>query len=382
MSDVSFGWRLFDLLTLSKDTAENVKFINGFNPDRDILFIPPLENKSFFDAVNDLSICRKTEVRNFIYLYLTSGREYVINAIGRSVPYAGPVRDTLKEYGDIPCDLALLPLLESGFNPQAVSRSNAVGPWQFLKGTSKVLGLKSDKWVDERKDMVKSTRAAARHLKNLYSIFKDWELTLAAYNGGAGYVKRAMIRTGKKNLDDLRKSGALRVETSEYAARFAALMVIYKNQELFGIAEEVGEPGKTGVMTDTERLVLEFPADLRDVAEKSGVPVETIRELNPELKTNLTPPYAREYALRLPADAVKLLEPDRDALYAVKFSALKTHTVRRGECLNTISRRYNTTPRVIMRLNDIGESARLRPGQTLYIPILLTSSRPERRAPS
>ncbi len=364
-SDVSFSWRLFDILTSSGTTAETAKWISEFNPESDLLFLPPLGNKPFFDAVDDLSICRNGEVRKFIYLYLTAGRPYVTAAIGRSGPYVDMLREKVRECGGVPEDIALLPLLESGFNPMAVSRSNAVGLWQFLGGTSRMLGLRSDKWVDERRDLDKSTEAAVRHLKNLYSIFNCWDLTLAAYNGGAGYVKRAMLRTHRSSFCELQKAGVLRAETSEYVARYAALMVIYKNQELFGIADEV----KMESSGEIERLVLEYPANIRTISEISGVPLETIRKLNPALKTNLTPPYVKNYVLRLPAEAKKILESGEAGLYAVKFSSIKKHLVKRGECLGAISKRYNTTPRMIMLLNDMQDPQKVKPGQLLYIPI-------------
>ncbi len=364
-ADVSFGWQLFDLLSHKKPDKKPPLKMETFDPEKDIQFLPPLRGKSFFEAVDDLSICRDPEVRKFINIYLTRGREYTIRSIERSMLYRGTVEEIIRRHPEVPPDIALLPLLESGYNPNAVSRSKAVGAWQFLGKTSGILGLKTDRFVDERRDPEKSTEAAVRHLKNLYSIFNSWELTLAAYNGGAGYVKRAMLRTRKTNLLELKTSGALRRETAEYVSRFAALMVIYKNQSLFGIADDVGKIEPPAA----EILELEYPVDIRAIAERAEIPLETIQLLNPELSTKLTPPGVKGYGLRLPVDAVRRLESDKESLYAFKCTAIKRHIVRRGESLQKIAQRYKTNPETIMLLNDIQNPKRLRPGRELYIPI-------------
>lgn len=364
-AELSFGWGLFDILSYEKPSKKSAAAEDEFDPEKDIQFLPPLRGKSFFEAVNDLSICRDPEVRKFIYVYLTRGREYTIRAIERSMLYHGTVEEIIREDPGIPPDISLLPLLESGYNPHAVSRSKAVGAWQFLGRTSRILGLRTDRFIDERRDPAKSTAAAVRHLKNLHSIFNSWDLTLAAYNGGAGYVKRTMLRTRKASLLELKRSGALRRETSEYVSRYAALMVIYKNRDLFGIAEDIGR-----IETPlTQTLELEYPVDIRTVAEKAGIALETIQRLNPELSTNLTPPDIRGYGLRLPADAVRRLEPERESLYAFRCTAVKRHIVRRGESLQKIAQRYKASPETIMLLNDIQNPKRLRPGRELYIPI-------------
>ncbi len=361
----SFGWQLFDLLSHKKPEKKLPIKAEKFDPEKDIQFLPPLRGKSFFEAVNDLSICRDPEVRRFINIYLTRGREYTIRAIERSMLYHGAVEDIIRRHPEFPSDIALLPLLESGYNPRAVSRSKAVGAWQFLGKTSRILGLKTDRFIDERRDPEKSTEAAVRHLKNLNSIFNSWELTLAAYNGGAGYVKRAMLRTRKNSLLELKKSGVLRRETAEYVSRFAALAVIYKNQGLFEIADDIEKTEPPAA----EILELEYPVDIRAVAEKAGIALETIQRLNPELSTMLTPPGIKGYGLRLPADTVRRLEPDRESLYAFKCTAVKRHIVRRGESLQKIAQRYKTNPETIILLNDIQNPKRLRPGRELYIPI-------------
>jgi len=372
---LSFGWGIFDIPFPNTRSSAAVR---GESAADEFPFLPQLKGKPFFDAVNDMSICRDPEVQKFLYAYLSYGRRYTAASIQRSAIYRDIVDGVIAETPDIPKDIALLPLLESGYNPFAVSRSRAVGLWQFLGGTAKMLNMRMDGWQDQRRDIEMSTRAAMRHLRSLYGIFGSWELTLAAYNGGAGYVKRAMIRTGKTTYSELRECGVLRRETSEYVARYAALMVIYKNRELFGVNGEC----EAESLRDTEWFVLDRPVVVRHFAEIAGVPLETIRRLNPALSGAITPPYEKNYRLRVPSAAMPALAAGKDVLYSMKFTSVKNHTVRRGESIVKIARLYNTTPRMILLVNDIPNPKRLRPGQKLYIPICRTSVIPPRRAPT
>ena len=298
----SFCWNLLDLFTDTEFSEEGLQKAIEYEPNMDHFFLPTLEGKELFASIDDLSICRREEVRKFLYMYLTVGREYVKNSIYRSYMYVDIIEDILEEYPEVPEDIALLPLLESGFSPHAVSRSGAVGLWQFMYPTSRMLGLKVNSWVDERRDIEKSTRAAIRHLKNLYRIYGSWELALSAYNGGAGHVSRTMNRTGIEDFWKLTRSGELRNETSEYVARYAALVLIYKNRELFNIGHDLKPLPE---MDETENMVLQYPVNIHSFSKISGVPVKTLKKLNPELKRNVTPPYTKKYTLRVPSEKKK-----------------------------------------------------------------------------
>lgn len=357
-------WSLLQLFRDASFSEEGLRKAEEYDPERDLLVLPSLENKTFFESIDDLSICRRKEVRRYLYVYLTQGREYLKTGIRRSGQYLDIVEEVFRENKDIPEEIALLPLLESGFSPYAVSRSRAMGLWQFLPATSGYLGLKINGWVDERRDLEKSTVAAIRHLRNLYGIFRNWELALAAYNGGAGSVKRAMIKTGAKDFWSLAETGALRKETAEYVARYAALLVLYENQELFGIRGEV----EHAMPMEMESVVLDYPVPMRDLARVSGLPVETLRKYNPELCRDLTPPM-QKYSLKVPPEARKKIEKNKEKLYLYKFTFLKRHVVRKGECLAKIARLYRTRPELLIIFNDIRKPYRLQPGASLYIPI-------------
>ena len=330
------SWGLFNLFkddTFSRDSLDRIE---AFDPDRDILFLPRLEGKDLFASISDLSICRRPEVRKHIYLYLTAKRGYLLRALEQSRRYEDTVRRIFKNNSDIPEDIALLPLLESGFNPFAVSSSKAVGLWQFVFNTSTPLGLRTDRWIDERRNIEKSTEAAIRHFRNIRGCFPDWELTLAAYNGGAGYVKRAMTAAACNDFWKLRERGLLREETSEYVPKFIALLVIHKNQRLFGIHDEIN----TVKQEKVEYFELRRPVPLEALARVAGVPVQTIRELNPELCGAMTPPDIIPYPINLPSSLIARLASRENELYRQGVSAVTTHRVRRGETVASIARLY------------------------------------------
>ncbi len=331
-----FSWGLFNFFTDTKFSQEGLEKAIEFNPDKDILYLPEIGDKDIFKAMKDLSICRNPEVRSFIYQYLTRGREYTIKSIERSHYYYDIIDEIFSKNPDIPREIALLPLLESGFSPIAVSRSKAVGLWQFVSNTAKPLGLKYNRYVDERRDIEKSTSAAIRHLRNMYKIFNSWELALAAYNGGGGHVKRALQASGEKDLWGLIKKGALRKETEEYVPRFIALSLIYKHPRLFGIKDEI----KTVEIPETANLVLPFPIQLNSIPQLCGTPMKTIKKFNPELKLNITPPYQKDYSLRLPVNAKKELIKKKKKLMKYRFTTIKRYTLKKGDCISLIARRY------------------------------------------
>jgi membrane-bound lytic murein transglycosylase D len=340
------SWGLFNYFTDTQYSAEGQGRAESFDPDRDILYLPPLTNKDIFEASRDLSICRNKSVRKYIYIYLTAGREYLVRGIRQSYRYEGIISGVLKRNADLPEELGLLPLLESCFDPRAVSSSRAVGLWQFVDNTAKPLGLQCNRWLDERRHVEKSTEAALRHLRNMRQIFPRWDLALAAYNGGAGYVKRSMDKNRFGDFWKLHDAGLLRDETSEYVPKFIALLVIYKNQRLFGVSEEAARPEKL----DTEYFTLRQPVDLREVSRITGVPLQTIRDLNPELNTTITPPASRNYQIRVPSDTVKKLNEKSGELYRNKISTVTEYRVKSGDTISGIARHYKKKLNSLFRL--------------------------------
>ena len=337
--------------------------IADFDADRDVLYVPPLAGRDLFASIGDLSVLRRNSVRGYVYHYQTSGRRYVTDAVLRAGRYMHVVDEIFARNADIPADLKLLPLLESGFNPYAVSRSNAVGPWQFLNGTAALLGISNNSWVDERKSIHRSTEAAVKHLRSLYRTFNSWELALAAYNGGAGYVRRAMNKYGARDFWELRAKGGLRTETAEYVPRFAALAVLYKNPDLYML------DGIAPALAARTRLVeFEYPADLRKISRVTGTPLELLHAYNPEIRKNITPPNSIRYKLLIPEEGLEPLARNMDSVYVMKLSRIASCRVRKGDTLGRIARKYNVSTASIMLLNDLRSPHRLKRGQEILIP--------------
>lgn len=332
-----FSWSFFELFMDQEYSEESLEKVHEFNPDEDILYLPKLENKEFFKSLRDLSVSRRNCVRKYTYIYLTTGRPYTLRAIERSHHYLPIIREVMeKEYPDLPEELALLPLLESGFNPFAVSRSNAVGLWQFMYNTSTALGLKTNRWVEERRDIEKSTRAALRHLNNHYKTFGSWELALAAYNGGGGAVRRGMQRSGATDYWELRESGTISEETSEYVAKYAALVLIYRNQELFQVHDEI--PAQDDIALDS--IALKYPVTLNTLMSTGDIDRDTLYRYNPQLRQHITPPAEKDYLIRLPQEMIDKLRTKEESLYKYRFSGLRPYRVKQGDTLSSIAARF------------------------------------------
>ncbi len=191
----------------------------------------------------DIPLVMNNSVENNLEYFKTRGRDKFQLWLNRSARYLPAMKDIFKEK-NLPEDLVYVALIESGFNPYAVSWARAVGAWQFMPGTGKLYGLKINWWIDERKDPIKSTNAAAELLKDLHGHFGSWPLALASYNAGAGKVQRAVLRTRSDDFWDLRASRFIKPETKNYIPKFMAATIIAKNPEAYGFTVENAEPYK------------------------------------------------------------------------------------------------------------------------------------------
>ncbi len=223
-----------------------------------------------------------------------SGRKHFERYLSRSTRFVPTELSILKEVG-VPKDLIFLSMIESGFNTHAYSSAAASGLWQFIRSTGRLYGLDSDYWVDERRNPEKATLAAAQHLKDLYGEFGDWYLAFAAYNAGAGKVRRAISGTGSNNFWDLANSSYLRQETKDYVPKILAAAIISKSPEKYGFnSVEFQDP------IATEKVTISTPTDMEMIAECVGVDSDLIRLINPELVRNMTPPDRSHYQIYIP----------------------------------------------------------------------------------
>ena len=313
---------------------------------------------------HDIDIPLNSRVVSFVELFTGRLRGYLQEGLSRGARFLPMIQDVFRAEG-LPLDLAYVPLVESAFKPDALSRAKAKGMWQFMRGTALENGLKHDWYIDERAEPEKATRAAAKYLKTLYGMFGDWDLALASYNGGPGRVQGAIRRSGGVK-DFWRLSASKRYlprETRDYVPLILAAMIVARNPAQYGMDIE---PAPVDV-PNFEKVTLPVAVDLRRVAEWAGTSVQTIQDLNPELRRWTTPVRAKDYELKVPegsAEVVreKLAEAGPDA------ANLTWHTVRKGETLLTIARKLKVNRADLADANYLSAKARVTPGQQLIVP--------------
>lgn len=280
---------------------------------------------------------------------------------GRFVPM---MREMLKDEG-LPQDLVYLAMIESGFSTHAYSRAHAVGPWQFIRSTGRIYDLAINSWVDERRDPEKSTRAAIRYLKKLYGDFGDWYLALAAYNAGEGRVFRAVRQSGSRDFWQIAapRRHYLRPETKEYVPKFLAALIIAKNPERFGFGHvRYEEP----LAFETVRV--RGPLGLDVAGDLAGGQVHEVRRLNPELTLGMTPHGS--YTLKIPPGTKQAFQLALVQLPPEEKVRLVYHTVRRGDAIWKIARRYGVGRDDLLAANNLTlrKARYLKVGQSLVVP--------------
>jgi peptidoglycan lytic transglycosylase D len=315
------------------------------------------------EVAHDLPIEINDRVLGFLEYYQNGrGRGAMEIGLERVGRYQPMIERILKEEG-VPLDLIYLCQAESAFEPRAVSRAAAKGMWQFISSRGKEYGLRQTWWIDERSDPEKSTRAAARHLKDLYQEFGDWYLAMAAYNSGPVRVQRAMEKTGADNFWTLAEKRALPKETINYIPNILALSIIGKNPSKYGFSV-VSAPA-----VETDRVNVDKATDLRVIAEAIDVPVEELRALNTHLLRWTTPPDDPDFQLILPKGYADKFKDQISSLPEAKRIIIREHVVRKGETLGAIAKKYGVTTAQVIQANNFGKTPVLRVGQTLAIPI-------------
>ncbi len=311
---------------------------------------------------SDLPLMMTDQVAGYINYFSSRGRGTFEAALARSGRYRAMIEKTLRDEG-VPQDLIYLAQAESGFHPLALSRAGARGMWQFMGSRAKAYGLEKDWWLDDRQDPEKATRAAARHLKDLYNEFGDWYLAMAAYNSGPGTVQNAVKRTGYADFWQLYQRNVLPKETRNYVPIILAVTIMAKNPQQYGLDEVAFDKP---VPFDTVRI--DYPVDLRLVAECVDASAESLQDLNPSL-LRLTTPKNREFDLHLPAGSkeryltsIAAIPPDMRVWW-------RYHSVSSGDTLASIARSYRTTRQAIAQANGIGEDEDLQAESKLIIPV-------------
>ena len=311
---------------------------------------------------SDLPLMLTDPVAGYINYFSTRGRGTLEHALIRGGRYQEMIQKILRQEG-VPQELIYLAQAESGFHPLAVSRVGARGMWQFMGSRARGYGLQRSWWVDERQDPEKATHAAARHLKDLYNQFGDWYLAMAAYNSGPGTVQQAVRRTGYADFWELYRRNVLPKETRNYVPIIVAVTIMAKNPAQYGLDQlETEKP----IAYDTVKI--DYPVDLRLVAECVDAPAATLQELNPSL-LRWTTPKNQEFELRLPAgtkasylSAIQAIPQDMRVWW-------RYHKIAPGDTLTSIAGEYHSTPHAIAQANDLEIQADLEPESRLAIPI-------------
>jgi membrane-bound lytic murein transglycosylase D len=310
---------------------------------------------------HDLPLIITDPVLSFLNFFQTErGRSIVENGLTRSGRYRDMIRRVLTEEG-LPTDLMYLAQAESAFQPQALSRAGARGLWQFMAYRGKQYGLEHSWWVDERQDPEKATRAAARHLRDLYDMFGDWYLVMAAYDSGPGAVQHAIERTGYADFWELYKANVLPQETRNYVPIIVALTLISKDPARYGIEFVPDEPLRV------DRVQPGHPVDLRLVSETIDVDVDTLRLLNPQLLRLVTPNDPR-FVLQIPEGKKEDFAKGMAEIPPQNWVTWRRHRVEEGETLPSIARRYRITVASLAEVNGLEAQAHPEVDTNLIIP--------------
>ena len=311
----------------------------------------------------DIPIDVNNHVAKALEFFLNRGRKFFEDALMRSGRYRPLIEQIFREE-ELPLDLINLALVESAFKPQALSRARARGIWQFVQGTAIRYGLKITSDIDERSDPEKSTRAAARYLKELYAMFNDWNLALAAYNWGEGNVRRLVEKTGTADfwqLANMQKK--IPAETRKHVPLILAGAILSRNPEKYGFPTEFEPPVNCATITVSKSV------ELRSVAKALNTSVDELRKLNPALKGYRTPARYPNFALNVPADSDPELYGLIEKLPAAQAVAVEgKHKVEQGDTLYDLARRYGVKLADLQEVNDLSSKSILRIGMLLEIP--------------
>jgi len=317
--------------------------------------------KELISVHHDIPLTVNSSVLQYLSYFTTArGRAIVERGLERSGRYSDMIRRVLKEEG-VPEDLIYLAQAESAFQPQAVSRAGARGIWQFMPYRGEEYDLERTYWVDERSDPEKATRAAARHLRDLYSMFGDWYLVMAAYNSGPVNVARGIQRTGYADFWELQKRNALPKQTQNYVPIILALAFVAKDPALYGVQVDPEKPAPV------ETIRLDHPINLGLVADATKTDVDDLRLLNPELVRNVTP-NDPGFELKLPVGTAKFFEENIQQVPPDKWTSWRLHATAAGETLPAIAKQYRVTVPALEAANHFQPHASVPAGFLLNVP--------------
>lgn len=337
---------------------------NNNSHEKHTYFLYGAEHLGLKNYYFDIPVVYNKAVKKWINYFLSRGKEYFTRYSERAGRYA-PVLSKILENNGLPRDLIFLAMAESGFQNNAKSWAKAVGPWQFMPFTGKKFGLKIDWYVDERRDPLKATQAAADYLKFLYKKFGSWELAAAGYNAGEGKVGRAIRRYQTNSFWKMRRGRYLKSETKNYVPKIMALAIIGKNLESFGFEDiDFYEP------LNFNEVEVKGGIDLYVLAEDLGTDFTELQKLNPELLRWVTPPNQETYKLRVPVGLGKAYASccESKDYTAKEFQTYKVKS-RQGATLKDVARKFKIKNKQVLEdLNNVKSHKWLKRGTEVTLP--------------
>lgn len=302
-------------------------------------------------------------VKKYIDQYTTSyGKKWLVTVMQNGAPYRSYIKAKIAEYG-IPECIEFLPVIESSFRIDAVSKSGAMGLWQFMKNSIGPFGIRVNEWMDERCDPWLETDAALKKLKENYGVFNDWALALAAYNSGLGAITRAYKSNNNADYWTLARKKKLKNETIQYVPKFIAIAHILTNAKAYGIElpEYESEAHQNFTVLQVNRNM-----DISMIAELAEIDTKTMKFLNPALLYGVTPPGIK-YGLRIPAESLESVQAivDDKSIFLLKFHRYK---IKSGDNLSTLAKHYGVSVKMITDANPGIKPNALQIGKTILIP--------------
>jgi membrane-bound lytic murein transglycosylase D len=308
----------------------------------------------------DIPIEINDRVRAWIDRYSRAHKTSFEAGMRRSGRYMARFREIFAEEG-VPQDVVYMAHVESGFKTSAYSRAHARGIFQFISGTARRYGLRVDYWADERADPEKSARAAARYMKDLYDEFGDWYLAFAGYNAGEGKIRRAIARTGKRDFWSIARTRYIRRETKNHIPAILAATLLYKEPHKYDLDAEPDPP------LEYETITVDSATDLRVLAKCAGSDLNTMRELNPALRRNQTPPRSG-FDVQVPRGTGATAQAKLQEIPVGERVLYARHRVRRGDTLSGIARSYGVTVSSLQQTNGMSRRTMIRINQMLLVP--------------
>lgn len=318
----------------------------------------------------DIPLTLNSQVEYFLYYFQTKAKPSFSRWLSRSSRYIPMMKSILKSQG-MPEDLVYVAMIESGFHMQARSWANAVGPWQFISDTGRRYDLRIDPWIDERKDPVKATTAAALYLKELYGMFNgDWYLAAAGYNAGENKILRAINMYNTSDFWELTRGSYLKRETKEYVPKLLAAAIIAKEPARYGFSDIAYLPP-----IEFDTVSIPNRTNLELVARLCGTTYEAIQELNPDLRHWCTPPNYPDFELKIPKGTKQKFELEYAKVPVEQRYSEKTlytrYQARKHDSLASVARRLKVSPETLSQLNGLSKKSRIA-GKTLVIPVRQT----------